>query len=480
MTTRTAPPDTDSTPLTRHPWLVWVAMAAALVGELFDALDALVTSVAGPTIQRELGGSATFMQWLAAGYTIAMAAGLLIGGRLGDRFGRKRMFLIGMVGFSSMSLLAGLATTPGLLLAARVLQGLLGALMVPQTLGIFTEIFPAERLGQAFALMGPVMAGAGLAGPIVSGWIIDADLFGQGWRMLFWVNLPFCLAAVGLGAWLLPRSRPNREVGVDLIGSGLASSGLAGLIFALVEGRELGWPWWVFALIAGSLACLVGFVGVQRSRGRAGLSTLLEPSLFGNRAFTGGLVFGLAIFGVGMATGMFTALYAQLGLGMSPLRASLLTIPDMAGMMLGFLLIGKLGSDRRSMGIGVIGMLAGAVALLAVLAWVDPGVRVWAMLPALALTGAGSGMIMGPFFDVVMAGVSEAETGSASGALTALQQVGAATGVAVLGSVFFALNEHAPGLMGATRGMEVVLGISAVALVASGFALRLLPARVEP
>lgn len=457
-----------------------LALGVCLVGELMDALDGLITTVAGPSIVRSLGGSGAFIQWLAAGYTIAMAAGLLVGGRLGDMFGRRRVFLLGMLGFSLMSVLAACATTPGLLIGARVLQGLLGALMVPQTFGMYRDIFPGDLLSKAFAAMGPVMAISGIAGPVVAGVLLRADLFGLGWRSLFLVNIPFCLAALVIGLRVLPANRPDHSLSLDWGSAAMAAVGLPAIMFALVEGRDLHWPWWVFAVMAGGCALMVAFVRRQQSREDAGRTPLLEPSLFSNRTFIGGLSVGLAEFGAGMSIGFLIALYAQLGLGMTPLRASLLTLPDMLAMMAGMALLGPLGSNRRTMGIGTAILALGGTLLLVTLLIGGAHLNAWWLVPSIALTGLGSGLFSGPYFDLVITGVSERETGSASGALSASQQISTAFGVAVFGSVFFAVAGHAGNsAAGFTHGFELALAAIVVTTLAGLPLLRMLPARTH-
>lgn len=455
-----------------------LALAVCLVGELMDALDGLITTVAGPSIVASVGGDGAFIQWLAAGYTIAMAAGLLVGGRLGDMFGRRRVFLLGMLGFTAASVLAACATGPGTLIGARVVQGLLGAMMVPQTFGMYRDIFPAHLLSKAFALMGPVMAISGIAGPVVAGLLLKLDLFGLGWRSLFLVNIPFCVAALLIGSRVLPANRRDRGLTLDWGSAVLAAVGLPAIMFGLVEGRDLGWPAWVLGLMAAGLALLVLFVRRQRTREQAGRTPLLEPSLFHNRTFLGGLVFGLAVFGGGMSVGFLLALFAQLGLGLSPLQASLLTLPDMLGMIAGMALMGRLGSNRRTMMIGTVVMVAGALGMLLILVLGLPAQSAWWLVPAVTITGVGSGLVTGPYFDLVITGVSDRETGSASGALSASQQISTAFGVAVFGSVFFALAAAAgDSPAGYARGFEAaLLGIVLVTLCAIP-SLRLLPRR---
>lgn len=471
--TRTTQPEVaESAPLASGAWNV---VLIVLAGEVLDLLDSLVTTIAGPTIMRDLGGSQEFIQWLSAGYTVAMAAGLLIGGRLGDMFGRKRMFLVGMAGFTTTSLVSALAANPQTLITARVLQGLLGALMLPQALGLIKEVFPPEKVGVAFGVTGPVMALSGVAGPIVAGWLVDADYFGWSWRMIFAVNIPIGLAALGFGAALLPRSRPEAGLTIDVGGAALASAGMAGLVFALVQGRGLGWPWWVFAVLAAGVGALVLFALHQIRRGARGRSTLVVPSLFGKRAFVAGSSIGVLFFSALTGMALLYSLLFQLGLGLSPLRSGLATLAQAVGMVVGFGLSQALGVMRRTMIIGFLVVIAGQAAFIGTLAAQGHSVSAWWLSPALALVGIGMGLAVAPFFDIVLSGVEHGESGSASGTLTAVQQVGSALGVSVLGTIFFAVwaRQRGEGVLAFSHAASLAIGV-AIALVAVACLLTLL------
>src|SRR5690242_10698157 len=189
----------------------WVALFVILAVEVMDLLDALVTNIAGPSIRTELGGAYSLIQWLGAAYTLAMAIGLLTGGRLGDIFGRRRLFLIGAVGFTLASLACGLAQTPAQLIAGRVVQGLFGAVMLPQGLGMIKQMFPPAERAKAFGAFGPVLGLSSVAGPIVAGWLVEADFFGSGWRMIFLINLPLGLFAIVGAIKFLPEFKSERS-----------------------------------------------------------------------------------------------------------------------------------------------------------------------------------------------------------------------------------------------------------------------------
>ncbi|MET7426257.1 MFS transporter [Dactylosporangium sp. NPDC005555] len=420
----------------------WAVLAVVLAAEVMDLLDATVIAIAGPSIRADLDGAGTaFLQWLSAGYTLAFAVGLVSGGRLGDIFGRRRMFLAGAAGFALMSLLCAVAPGPVTLVVCRILQGLAGAVLIPQGLGLIRAAFPPEQVGAAFGAFGPVMGLSAVCGPILAGVLVDADLFGTGWRMIFLINLPVGVAAL-IGAWLvLPRGggtdpRPR----LDLAGTAVLSGSLLLLVFPLVQGRELGWPWWSWAMVALAVPVFLLFQVYQRRLHRTGRSPLIEPSLLAKQRFTAGLLVGLIFFAGLMGLTLILSVYLQLGLGFSPLRAGLTQSPwafgTAAGAVAGHVLSARFGGRRLLVG-GTAVLAAGVVTLLATLTVVDGPVSSVALLPALLVIGVGMGCSMAPYFDIVLACVDEHEVGSASGTLTAAQQVGGAIGVAALGTAFF-------------------------------------------
>ncbi|MFF2786273.1 MFS transporter [Streptomyces sp. NPDC058049] len=422
----------------------WVALAVLLVAEAMDMLDALVANIAAPSIRADLGGGESTMQWLGAAYALAMAVGLITGGRLGDIMGRKRMFLIGAAGFTAASMLCAISVSSGMLIGARGLQGLFGAVLIPQGLGIIKDMFDGRELGRAFGMFGPVLGLATVGGPVLAGVLIDADLFGAGWRMIFAVNLPLGLLAL-IGGWkFLPESRYAVPPRLDLVGVALASAAALLVIFPLVQGRELGWPAWTFASMAGGLALFAVFGRYEVRKARNGSDPLVAPALFRKRAFSGGLVVGAVIFAALTGFSLVLSLFLQAGLGHSPLHAGLGSLPWSLGMILGFIVIQiseKHGAverlGRKVIQTGVAVMALGLALLVLTLHLAPTTVTIWRMAPALTVAGLGMGLVMGPFFDTVLSAVDPEETGSASGTLTAVQQLGSALGTAVLGTVFF-------------------------------------------
>ncbi|MFC0598823.1 MFS transporter [Streptomyces palmae] len=434
----------------------WAALFVILAAEVMDLIDAVVTNIAGPSMRADLGGNASTLQWLAAAYTLSMAVGLVTGGRLGDIHGRRRMFLVGAAGFTLGSLLCGVSVSPEMLIAARVVQGLFGAVMLPQGLGMIKEMFPPQESQKAFGLFGPVMGLSAVCGPILAGWLVDADYFGTGWRMIFLINLPLGAAAF-LGALrYLPRGRSGEKPRLDIPGMLLVSLAALLIIFPLVQGREYDWPVWTFLMMGASLIAFVAFGAYESRRSRTGRDPLVVPGLFRKRGFSGGMTLGLVFFSTMQGFMLVFNLYTQLGLGYSPLRAGLVMVPWSGGMIVGFgIAQGVARFGRTVLQAGALVMAVGVFGVWLTLDMVGSGVGPWQLLPSLLVTGIGMGLLMAPFFDIVLASVEQHETGSASGTMTAMQQLGGAFGVAILGTAFFgllgggvasAVDHHAPEL----------------------------------
>jgi EmrB/QacA subfamily drug resistance transporter len=475
QTTAIEPPDVSRP----HRWR-WAALGLILGAEVMDLLDAMITAVAAPSIQRDLGGSASLIQWLSAGYTLAMAVGLMTGGRLGDLYGRKRMFVTGALGFTLASLLCGLAMSPEMLVGARVLQGLFGAVMIPQGLGMIKDMFPPKEQATAFGAFGPVMALGAVAGPLLAGWLVDADFFGTGWRMIFLINLPIGLLIIAAAPRLLRDSRSNHATRLDLTGVGLASAAALLLVYPLVQGRELGWPAWTFVSMAASIALIAVFGVHQARKQRRGGDPLVVVSLFRKRAFSGGLVAGLIFFAGLTGLALILSIYLQAGLHYTPLETGLVFLPQAIGTVIGFGLANAGLQQRYGRGLihaGTLLMAAGVAGLAVILGVTGTQTTTWQLTPALVAAGIGMGLTMSPFFDIVLAGVDPEETGSASGTLTSIQQLGGALGVAALGTIFFNLVETGGSFADAMRLTAwVVAGMLALTCVLAF----LMPWRARP
>jgi EmrB/QacA subfamily drug resistance transporter len=364
------------------------------------------------------------------------------------------MFIIGMAGFTVASLLCGLAPTASALIAFRVLQGLFGAVMIPQGLAMVKQSFHPDDLQKAFIPFGPIMGLAAVLGPILAGFLIDADLFGTGWRMIFLVNIPVGIVGTVLAIKYLPDLPRNRGARLDVVGSLLLAGASALLIYPLVQGREHDWPLWCFLMMGAAAIVFAGFVVSERRSAHP----VIERSLFRNRGFMAGVVF-LASFFVAMNGLMLIVnLFIQLGLGFSPMHTGVAMTPLALGLAIGAAASGaalgpKFGRKVLHGGLVVIGL-----GMLALWLTIDRGgtsTSGWDLAPALFVVGLGSGVIFAPLFDIILADLGDHEVGTGSGVLNAAQQVSGALGVAIIGTIFF---QWLPpeGWADATKGIVLV------------------------
>jgi EmrB/QacA subfamily drug resistance transporter len=452
----------------RNP-LRWFVFAVVIAANIMDLMDATIVNVAGPSIRAALGGSASTLQWLPAGYTLAFAVFLITGARLGDMFGRRRLFLIGSAGFTLMSAACAIAPSPGVLIAFRVLQGSFGALMIPQGFGMLKEVFDEDEMTKVFGAFGPMMGLSILAAPILAGGLIEANLWGIGWRLVFLINVPIGVAAFAGAVRVLPRTVAHPGIRLDIMGMVLIGVALTAIIYPLIQGRADGWPAWTFVSLAAGAALLGAFALWERHRR---VDPLIDPGLLANRTYTSGILVALAFFGAFGGLLLCVSLFAQLGEHFSPVHAGLtlmaMVIGMIAGMGAGFALVGRLG--RHLLHLGVAFTVSGTV----VLALIVTGAHVVSTLdlaPGLFLIGFGAGSSIGQLFDFILAGVSMDEVGSASGVLEAVQQLSSAIGVAALGTIFFsAFNVHLP-----THALAITAWACLVPLAATFLLLFKLP-----
>ena len=467
---------TTTSPATMAPYRWrWLVLAIILAAEIMDLLDSTIVNLAATPIAAELGGGASTVQWVVGAYTLAFAVALVIGGRLGDRFGRKNLFVIGAIGFTLASLACATAASPEALIASRTAQGFLGAILIPQGFGIMKEVFPAAELGKAFASFGPVIGLSAIAGPLLGGVLVDADLFGLGWRIVFFINLPIGIAVILAAVRLVPVSRRDRDLRFDPFGVVLLAAASLLLVYPLIEGRELGWPWWTFAAMAVALALFVLF-GWHERRSR---SPLLEPSLLRNRAYVGGLGVIMLGFGAMIGFSLVFNVFVQAVLGYDPLTAAFAGCAYAVGMALaaGFgsaSLVPRLG--RRVLVVGFALMILGALLMALTVGWAGLTAQPWQFLPAGLVFGVGGGLAIIPVFSIILAGVGDREVGSASGLLNAVQQLGGTIGVAVSGTLFFQLLAG----RGPVPAMQITTLVAGVFLLGCIFLVRLLPRQPRP
>ncbi|PWW01649.1 EmrB/QacA subfamily drug resistance transporter [Hoeflea marina] len=414
-------------------------MAILLLAGFMNLIDVTIVNVALPSMQSGLAATSSGIEWVVAAYICAFAIGLLPFGRLGDMLGRRNVFLAGIACFSIASALCGMAPTIETLVPARVLQGVSGAMMTPQTLAIAQVIFPIHERAMAFSLFGLTAGLASVAGPLVGGLLIEADLFGLGWRPIFLVNVPVGIFAIIAGLRFIPSMAGNRAIGIDRVGIAIAAATLLLVIFPLVEGRNFDWPLWCFLLMLLSVPMAYGFVRWQGRQARRGRPQLLPVSLLSNRQFLGGTVLVALFFSGVPGFFMVLAVFLQSGFGLDPLHSGLTTMPFPAGVLLASLVSGRLGArfPRQRIFLGSLMLVIGLLWLKALAATIGNAFHSTDFLPPLALAGLGLGTAVSPLFQSVLSSVQGRDAGSASGGVQSFQQVGAALGVAVMGQIFF-------------------------------------------
>jgi EmrB/QacA subfamily drug resistance transporter len=424
----------------RSPRRTWTGFAVVLAAMIMNLLDSTIVNVAAPSIQRDLGMSSSALEWIAAAYTLAIAVGLMTGGRLGDMFGRKRMLMIGLTGFVVASAACAFAWSPGSLIAARVLQGLSAAMLTPQAFGLIRDLFPPAQMNKAFAALGPVIGLSTVAGPIVAGLLLKANLFGTDWRALFLINLPLGIFALAVGARVLPtRPADHGKVRLDGVGTALLAAVSFLLVFPLVDGRGLGWPAWIFGVLAATVPMLAVFVLHQRHRVRAGRTPLVEFSVLRKRSYVSGVLFVLVFFAAIVGFSLTMGLFLQIGLGFTAIHASLLLAAMAGGAFIGSG-VGAWAATavgRPILHLGLAIMAVGTLVLYLSLSAVHGPVTALDLIPGMAVFGIGMGMIFVPLFSIIMGEIGDREIGSASGLLESSQQLGASLGVAILATLFF-------------------------------------------
>ncbi|MEU3464020.1 MFS transporter [Streptomyces sp. NPDC006733] len=473
------PPPTAAGTAVPYRWR-WLILVVMLIAEIMDLLDASIVNVAGPDLERSLGAGPAALQWVIGGYALTLGAGLVLGGRLGDRYGRRRMFLIGLAAFTATSLLCAVAPNIESLITFRLLQGTAGAMLLPQGLGLLRENFSGTELTKVFGIFGPVLGLGGIIGPVLGGFLIESDIAGLGWRAVFLVNLPIGVAALIIAAKAVPRRPGDRTVRVDLVGAGLVAAACALLVLPLNQGQEDGWPLWTWLCMAASAAGFALFALQQRRRAAAGREPLVTPGLLRKPAFTVGLG-GIALFFGGLVgTQLVLTLYLQIGRHFTAGHAGLGNLPLALGTAIGGAVSGAVLADRIGRAVVQIGpliQLAGAALLWYELDGLDPSAfSIWDIVPGVTIAGIGAGMVIAALFSLILAAVDDHEIGSASGVLSAVQSLGGSIGVAVFGSVFFAqakTGEFAAGF----RHALIVQACLLAAFLAITF---LLPAKSRP
>ena len=464
------------------------ALISLLLASTMELIDVSIVNVALPTIEADLGASSAQLQWMVAAYPLAFAVALVTGSRLGDGFGRKRLFVTGLVGFTLASAACGFAPTAEALVGFRALQGLAAAAMIPQVMSSIQVLYaPHERAGAMGAFSG--LAGlATVLGPVLGAVLTQADIAGSGWRPVFLVNIPVGVLALVAALRFIPESHAARRPDLDVVGALTLGGGLLAVLLPLTTGREQGWPVGGFALIALGVLVLAGFARGQRRAEDAGREPLVALSLYRGRAFAGGSTVLLVLFVSMAAYFLAQTVYFQAGLGWSVLKAGLVSVPFAVAtaVFAGYgvtVLAARIG--RRVLQRGAAVLALGLALQAAVVHGAGAQTSFWWFVPGLVVTGAGFGLMVAPIGMFTIAEVPVAQAGSASGLFNTTTQLANAIGIAVLGTLFFEVASRQQTRVPSELfgpAFQVVLGAVAALMGLAWLAARTLPdeAPAEP
>lgn len=466
--------DQSAAPAKTH-WRHWAPLPVILAGTFMMVLDFFIVNVALPSVQSSLGASSSSIEWIVAGYGLATAMLLIAGARAGDRWGRRRLFSLGLALFTLSSAACGVASTPGMLVAARFVQGAAAGLIGPNVLSIIGVLYSGDDRPRALAAYGLSMGIAAVSGQLIGGLLVQADPAGLGWRSCFLINVPIGALALAAAPRLVPESRAPGRTRLDVAGTALATAALTAIVLPLVDGRAHGWPLWSWLSLAAAPLLMAAFVVQQRRLTGGGGTPLVPPALLRRREFTIGLGAQLLFWSGQASYFLILSLYLQLGRGLSALDAGLV-FTILAGAYLATSMRAPaltIRHGRRVLALGAGMLAAGHVAIVVAVAAGGTHGPLAALFPGLALAGAGMGLGITPLTTIVMGSVGAEQAGATAAALTTMQNVGAALGVAVIGVLFYGELRHG-------IGPAFELGAAALAVALAGVVVlaRLLPARV--
>jgi MFS family permease len=473
VTVQSTPQFTPRAPAVAGPGLTSVGLLTLLLGAALNVIDFFIVNVALPTIAADLHASAATLEMVVAGYGISFAVLLVLGGRLGDAFGRKRMFRLGLLAFTLTSLVCGLAPNALTLVLARIAQGAAAAIAMPQVLASIQAGTTGEHRAKALGYYG---ANAGLSmviGQVLGGALVAADLGGLGWRTIFLVNVPIGIATLVLARRAVPESRSSNPLGVDRWGTLLLGGALLALLIPVTEGRALGWPAWALGLLVAVPVLALAFAAVERHVERSGRVPLLPPSVLRLASMRRGLAVAVPFF-AGFGGFMFIcALLLQDGLHMGPLGAGIALAPLAVGFFAVSLVTARLVA-RHGRSVVVFGFalqLVGLLVVLGTVSWGWPDVTALDLAPGTFLCGVGQGMAMTTVIRLALSQVPADRAGAGSGVFTTAQQISLALGVATLGSVYAELAAS----LGPRDGFLIAVGIQALVTVGIVLLSRRLP-----
>ncbi|QHO73289.1 MFS transporter [Bradyrhizobium sp. CCBAU 051011] len=419
----------------------WLVLATVVAAQFMFGVDAFIVNVAIPTIAAELHASAAQIEAVIAIYLIAYATLVITGGRLGDIYGTRNVFIAGVAGFTVTSLWCGLAQSGPELIVARLAQGATAALMVPQVLATIHLLFADASRARAFGIYGIVLGLAGAAGFLLGGLLVTLDLAGVGWRAVFFVNVPFGAVIIAAAFRIMPTFQRRAGTRLDISGAIVLFLGLLCLIGPLLSGHDMQWSPWVWLVMAAGLVIIAGFLRLERAVARRGGMPLIDLALLSDATFMRGLAAVFFFFFANLSFYLVMTIYMQKGLHIPPLQAGLVFLP----LALTFVVAARHGGMRtKHRGTlvlieGCAVQIAGLVTLVATVEWIEaPSVIVLALV--LTVFGYGQGLVMAPLSGAVLSSVRPASAGAGSGMYGTTAQIANAAGVAAIGAVFFAIE----------------------------------------
>jgi EmrB/QacA subfamily drug resistance transporter len=455
----------------------WEALPVILVASFMGLFDVFVVNVAAPDVQRDLNASSSELQLVVAGYAFAYAAFLVTGGRLGDRYSYRRLFLGGMALFTASSAACGLAGSPAELIVARVAQGFGAALMVPQVLALITALFPPAERHRALAWFGVTVGLGAIAGQVLGGALVQVNLFGWGWRTIFFVNVPIGAVTLALAARLLPDNRSSRHPQLDPIGVVAVTGALALALVPLTLGRSEGWPWWLILALCSALPAGALAAWYEAALARRGGQPVLDLSLFAARSFSAGLAVNACVFAYFGSILLGLTLFLQRGLGLSALDAGLSFAPLGVGFAATSLLARPLIAQHGARVVtgGLVLALGALGGLLLDIHFSGTATDPARLAPLFLAIGIGNGCVIPALIGVSLTDVAPQKAGAAAGTLATSQQFAAAAGIAILSEIFFAALGHPPTEHDYLRAVQYVILLDLGLLVACIAASLFLP-----
>ncbi|MBB3560330.1 MFS family permease [Rhizobium sp. BK512] len=415
------------------------SLAVLLAGNFVTILDLFIVNVALPNIQRDLHASNAELQMIMVAYSVSYGAMLLNGARLGDFYGRRRMFLSGMAIFALASLLCGIALSPWSLIASRALQGIGAALMMPQAYASLRLLFDGDERRRAFAVMGAVQGIAGAASQLLGGGLMALDIGSLDWRLIFFVNLPIAAYALIAGKWFIVETRDAKSARLDLMGALLGASALTAILLPAMVGQEQHWPWWTILGLLLSVPLFAAFIAYENRVRRLGGIPIIDPSLFKKNGVALGMLASFLFFSAISSFSLSLTIFLQIGLGQSPLQAAMLFLPSTVAFFAGSV-VSAWFAKRLQHGAPTFGM--GVFSLGLLIAVIDGfvGGDGSALTVSVILQGFGQGIIIPLLLNMVLSTVADTEAGMASGVFSTIQTAGSAFGVTIVGMILFGIS----------------------------------------